>query len=242
MVRDHVAHQITRHAAGPRHVRIPFEACDRIEEGVQPLVHPGPLALVRVHRHREVDVPDLVDHDPDEAHLARERIGARAILVEVGARAVEGNHRIFHAADRAVDRLRGGIGIVEAEARIDLERVDDRGGRIFAPQLAAFLGPEAHGEDGFVLGAGLFHPLRVPDELAARGPGEIAHVGGGEIPGLGPARISAFRGGSFLRGDDEHRLGGVLGCCQTLALRGGEHRVRVLDRPGRGDDVVGGHG
>jgi len=116
VVRDHVRHQIARKAAGPGHVGVPFIPGDGIEEAVQPLVHPGPLAFIRIDRHREIDVPDLVDDDADEEHLFGERIGAAAILVQCGARPVEGHHRIFHPADRPVNRLRGGIGIIKAEA------------------------------------------------------------------------------------------------------------------------------
>ncbi len=45
-----------------------------------------------------------------------------------------------------------------------------------------------------------------------------------------------------MRGDDEHRRIGVLGCFQPLALRSGEHRVGVLQHPGGRHDVIVGHG
>ena len=128
VLRGHVADEIARQAAGPGHIRIPLVARDAVEERVDALVHPGPGAFIGVDRHREINVADLVDHDADEEDLLAFRIGARAIVIQIGARTVEGDHRVFHPADRTVDRLSGGIGIIKAEARIDLHRVNDRGG------------------------------------------------------------------------------------------------------------------
>ena len=242
IVRDHVGDHVARDAPAPRQGRIEFIARDRIEEGVDPLVHPGPLPLVRIDRHREIDVPDLVDNDAEQEHLFRQRIGARPIVVEIGARPVEGDHGIFHPAHRPVDALRGGIGIVEAEARIDLHRVDDGCGRIFLPQLAAFLGVEGHRHHGLVLGTGLVMALRIPGEFAARRPGEIAHVLRGIAPGLHARCAAALVRFGFLRGDDEDRRISSARPLQTLDLLGGQDLRGVLQHAGRRHDVIVRHG
>ena len=242
IVRDHVGDHVARNPAAPRQSRIEFIASDGIEEGIDPLVHPGPLPLVRIDRHREIDVPDFVDHDAQQEHLFRQRIGARPILVKIGARPVEGNHRVFHPAHRPVDALRGGIGIVEAEARIDLHRVDHGGGRIFLPQLAAFLGVEGHRHHGLVLGTRLVVALRVPGELAARRPGEIAHVLCGIAPGLRARCAATLVGLRLLRGHDEDgRVGGARPL-QTLDLLRCQDLRRVLQHAGGRHDVIVRHG
>ena len=65
-----------------------------LDEGVEALVHPGPLALVRVDDHREPVVPDLVDDDRDQAVLRPRRV--RPVLPR--ARPVEADHRVLHPA------------------------------------------------------------------------------------------------------------------------------------------------
>ena len=47
----------------------PFKLGKILQEGVDSLVHPGPLALIGVDRHREIDVADFMDDDADEAVL-----------------------------------------------------------------------------------------------------------------------------------------------------------------------------
>ena len=242
IVRDHIGNHVARDPAAPGQAGVEFVARDGIEEGIDPLVHPGPLPLVRIDGHREIDVPDLVDHDAEQEHLFRQRIGARPIVVEIGARPVEGDHGIFHPAHRPVDALRGGIGIVEAEAGIDLHRVDHGGGRIFLPQLAAFLGVEGHRHHGLVLGTRLVVALRVPGELAARRPGKIAHVLRGIAPGLHTRRAAALVGFRLLRSDDEDGCVGGARPLQTLDLLRSQDLGGVLQDAGGRHDVIVRHG
>jgi hypothetical protein len=50
---------------------LPFDLGEVLQEGVDALVHPGPLPLVRVHDHRKEVVTDLVDDGGDQAVLRR---------------------------------------------------------------------------------------------------------------------------------------------------------------------------
>ena len=161
----HVVNDVVRlHLPG--NVGVPLATGQGVEKAVEALIHPGPLALVRVHGHREIDVPDLVDDDAHEVALLGQAVGARAVVLQVRARAVERDHRVFHAAHGPVDRLRGRVGVVERVARVHFHRVDHGRRRVVRPHRLAFLGVEAHGHDQRLHRAALLVALRVPDELA----------------------------------------------------------------------------
>jgi hypothetical protein len=83
------------------------------------------------------------------------------------ARPVEGDHRIFHPADRAVDRLGRRIGIGEGELVVDVDGVGDRPRRIGVPQRPGLFRIEGHGHDHGVFGALLVDAHGIPDEFAA---------------------------------------------------------------------------
>ena len=78
-------------------------------------------------------MPDLVNDDADQELLLAPRVGAVTVLVGISARTVEGDHRVFHAAYRAVHGLRGRVRVGERVARVDLHRVDDGLRRIARP-------------------------------------------------------------------------------------------------------------
>ena len=110
----HVARDVGKHIGvfpEGREAGVPFDLGEILEKGVQPLVHPSPLPLVTVDDHREIDVPDLVDDDADQAVLGAAGIGDLAgLLIRCRTVTVEGDHWIFHAAPfPAVDRDRNRI-------------------------------------------------------------------------------------------------------------------------------------
>ena len=65
-----------------------------LEKGIDPFVHPSPLAFVGVDDHGKEVMTDFVDDNADEAVF-----GAR----------------VFHAADRAVDRDGDRVRVGEGE-------------------------------------------------------------------------------------------------------------------------------
>ena len=57
---------------------------------------------------------NLMNHYTNKESFLSKCVGAAAVLLQRRARAIEGNHRIFHAADKAdIDGLRGRIGIIK---------------------------------------------------------------------------------------------------------------------------------
>jgi hypothetical protein len=163
--------------------------------------------------------------------------GVGAVLLR--PRAVEADHRVFHAAHGPVDRDGRGVGIVEGVLRVDVERVANGLGRVLAPQGLGLLGIEAHGvhapASDLVAGA-------VPDELARAGPGEVAHVVGGEAPGLRAlGTLTLVLLGLFGR---DHELGRGRGprLVPARALFGAEHLLGVLEHAAGRHHVVLGHG
>ena len=163
---DHVFDDAGRLAPGGE-VGVPELFGLELQEAVQPLVHPGPLALVGVDDHREIDVADLVDDHADQAVLGAFGVGQAAVVAPHRARPVEGDHRIFHPADRTVDRLGRRIGIGEGELVVDVDGVGDRPRRIGVPKRPGLLRIEGHGHDHGVFGAFLVDAHGVPDEFAA---------------------------------------------------------------------------
>ena len=116
---------------------------------------------------------------------------------------VEADHRIFHAADRTVDRDGDRVRVGEGELRKDVQRVDDGGGGVAFPQRVALFGVVTHGQrflpiHGVALG--------VPDEFTGVGETEIANVVGVIDPGLFAFGLVLFVGGGFCFGDDFQRL------------------------------------
>ncbi len=239
---DHIFHDITRLAAGAREFRIPAPLGLELQEAVQALVHPGPLALVAVDDHREPAVADFVDHHADQAIFGPLGIGELAgLLVLHRARAVEGHHRIFHPAHRAIDALGGGIGIGEGKFAIDINGVGDGLGGIGIPQRPGFLGIEAHRHHQRHRRIILANAHRIPHELAAGGPGEIADILRGEAPGLAGGGLALFGGQCFGRRHDIHGLLGGAGLRQPGALRRSQN-LGVGQFAGGGHDMIGRHG
>ena len=157
----HVVDQAAAVAPGLPMV-LPFGFGERFKEGVEAFVHPGPLTLVAVDDHREVVVADLMDDHADERMLGAFGVGA----VLLRPRAVEADHGILHAADGAVDGPGHGVGVVEGEPRVDLDRVGDRVGGVFVPERHAFLRVEGHRHDRLAVHLGACDGHGVPDELA----------------------------------------------------------------------------
>ena len=242
---DHERHDRLRlsAAAGPAFVPAPLR--EPLHEGVEALVHPRPLALVAVDDHREPEVPDLVDDHLDEALLRA--LAPRAVLLR--ARPVEGDHRVLHAADGAVDGDRGGVGIGVGDVAVDLDAVGDRLRGVLRPQRLGGARPEAHAHRRTFAGLGIVASRHrdaegVPDELRARGPGEVAHVLGGEAPraaaagaGVPEFAIAGLVGEGLLGRDDVDRTIRVASLREPFALRHGQHFVGVLEFAGRRDDV-----
>ena len=107
-------------------ILLPLPLGDVLQEAVDALVHPSPLALVGIDDHGEIVVPHFMDDDPDQPLLGFPGPSdwrLRRPVLDIGgfgAVAVEGDHGIFHAAALpGIHRLHGWIGVGEGEARID---------------------------------------------------------------------------------------------------------------------------
>ena len=105
----------------PRNFRIPLASCYGIEITVEPLVHPGPLPLIRVNNHRKVKMTNLMNYNTDQEPLLREGIGAGAIFLQLSPRPIESDHRVLHTAHKTdIYRLRGWIGVIKGKAAVYL--------------------------------------------------------------------------------------------------------------------------
>ncbi len=214
-----------------------------LQEGIDPLIHPGPLAFIGIHRHREIDVADFVDDDTDQATLGQQRIAQIAVIIDHGTTigpAIEGDHRVFHPALGTGDRLRDRIGIGEGKRVVDVQRVLHGAGGEGRPERLALIGIEGHRHDEI---GRLAHPVlldtdRIPDEFARPGPGEITDILGPEFPGRHGTGAATLIGARFRRGDDEDRFVSRASLFQTLALRLGQDFFRVLQNARRRDDEV----
>ncbi len=238
----HVVDDPARLAAGGGVVLLPLLLGDELQEGVEPLVHPGPLALVRVHHHGEVGVADLVDHHAYQEPSLAPGVGSGAVLLQLGARPVESDHGVLHAPHRAVHRLGHWIRVGERVAGVHLHGVDHRLGGVLRPQGLALLGVERHGHDERVVPVVLAESLGVPDELAGAGPGEVPHVLGREAPGLAGVGAFALVLEGLVRRDDEHRTLRVPGLFKAPALLRAEHVGRIVEDAGGRDHVIRRHG
>ncbi len=84
---------------------------------------------------------------------------------------------------------------------------------------------------------------RVPYVIGARGEDDVAHVPRAELPGQRSARLRPRGTALQLRlGDDAHRLIRLCRLCEPCDCGWRQHLVRVLQSPGRGDDVASRHG
>jgi hypothetical protein len=225
--------------AGPaseRIVLVPFLLRQILHKRVESLVHPRPLALVRIDDHGEEVVAHFVDDHPDHAIL--DALGVGAILL--GPSEVEADHRVFHADGVRMDRYGHGIGIVNGVLGIDLQRVFHRAGAVLFPQRIALFRVIAHGHH---LLATDVHRHRIPDEFSAGGKTEIADVLGLIDPCLLGGGAAAFVLGRFILFDDDDGLrSGVLGLVVARKLRGGQHLTEVLTLARGGHNMVGRHG
>ena len=225
LVTAHVLADVSGASASRRVIAVKFLLRQELHEGVQPLVHPRPLALVRVDDHGEEIVPHLVDDDADHAVL-----GARAVrAVWLGAAAVEADHRVLHSNPLRVDGNGHRVRVVHREFAVGLEGLGYGLGAVLFPQRVALLGVVAHGQRRRVPH---LHRHRVPNELAARRPPKVADVLGVEDPGLLPRRLGLFVLPGLLFRHDEHRLIVLgLGLLKAAALGAGEHGLGVGQRP-----------
>ena len=124
ILRFHVVSDVSwLHAPG--NFRIPLTSRYRIEVTVEPLIHPGPLPLIRVDDHRKVEVSNLMNHDTNQEPLLRERIGAGTVFLKLCPRPVESYHRVLHTAYKSdIDRLRGWIGVIKRKPAVYLQGMD----------------------------------------------------------------------------------------------------------------------
>ena len=173
----HVIDDVTGLAAPAGVVLVPLLLGEVLHEGVEALVHPGPLALIGVDDHGEEVVPHLVRDHADHAILRPFAVGA----VLLGPPAVEADHRVLHADAVGMHTDGHRVGVVDGVLAVGLDGVRHHLGAVLLPQGIAFLGVEAHAEH-VVLPHRLVHT--VPDELAAAGEGHVAHVLCLEHPGL----------------------------------------------------------
>ena len=57
---------------------------------------------------------NLMNHYADQESLFRQGVRPRTVILQLRARAIEGDHGVFHTPNEAhVDRLGSGIGIIE---------------------------------------------------------------------------------------------------------------------------------
>ncbi len=71
MTATHVGHDLLRVTPARRIFVLPLLFGQVLQEGIDPLIHPGPLPLVAVDDHRKEVVADLVDDHRDQTVLGR---------------------------------------------------------------------------------------------------------------------------------------------------------------------------
>ncbi len=166
-------------------------------------------------------MPDLVNNNRNQTVFCPRRISA----VRIRARTVKTDHRVFHPADRTVDRNRYRIRIGKCVARINIQSMNDRVCRIFFPERISLIRIKRHRHH---LVAFDIMTLRVPDKFSRRSKGEIAHIVGFENPRFFARRFALFVGFGFFIGYDFYRLFSGFGLFQSLSPFGFECFIRIL--------------
>ena len=215
-----------------RVVLLPFLFGKVLQEGIETLIHPGPLPLVAIDDHRKIVVTYFMDDDRNQVVFGRRGISP----IFARSWAVETDHRIFHAPDRPIDADRDGIGVIERVATVDIQRMDDRVRRVLAPKRLAFVGVIAHGDHFVVIDT---MALGIPDKLPTCGESEIADGFGAENPGFGLVGFFLFVFFGLLRSDDPNRLIGRASLFKSFPLLVGEHFVWILQLACSSNDMVG---
>ena len=232
-----VVHDAAGQVRGAREGRVPLALGQMLQESVEAFVHPGPLPFIGIHDHGEEVVAHFVD---DHAHQSQLRpLAVGAVLFR--ARAVEAEHRIFHATAPAQTHATGryGVGVVEGVAPIDLECVRHGSGAVLVPEGHSLLGVAALRDDHAVVD---LHALGIPDQTLAGVPCEVTHVHGLEAP----CQIIApgwpgFRLSGFFGGCDEERFVAESSSVQAISLRRGEYIIGILQLAGGQHHKVVGH-
>ncbi len=125
----HVVHDIAGLAAPAGVVLVPLLFGEVLHEGVEALVHPGPLPLVGVDDHGEEVVPHLVRDHADHAILGALAVGA----VLLGPPAVEADHRVLHADAVRVHADGHRVGVVDGVLAVGLDGVRHHLGAVLLP-------------------------------------------------------------------------------------------------------------
>ena len=92
-----------------------------LHKRIQPLVHPRPLALIRIDDHGEEIVSDLVDdhrYHPDFSSL-------RVRAIRFRTPPIEANHWVLHSDPLGVHRNGNRVRVIDGEFRIRLEGLRD---------------------------------------------------------------------------------------------------------------------
>ena len=192
----HIRHDQFGFTSLARVVLFPLLLGQVLQERIEPFVHPRPLTLVAVDDHREIVVAYFMDDHGDQIVFGGRRI--RPILPRSWA--VETNHRVFHATDGSIDTDGNWVRVIKRVSAVDIERVNDRVGRVLAPQRLAFVGVITHGHDRVVID---FVALGIPDEFSAGGKGKVADGFGSIDPCFGLVGLFLFILFGFFGRDDE---------------------------------------
>ena len=174
-------------------------------------------------------------------HANQAELGAVAVgAVLIRARAVEANHRVFHAAHRAVDANRHRVGVRDRVLGKNVEGMGHRVGGIAAPKGLAFRGEIGHGPNP--ARALHIHSEGIPSKASGRGPGKVPHVLGVELPGLGASGLALGALSGFLGSHDQGRLIRFPSAGQSFAPDGLQNLVGVLQLTGGSNHVIVRHG
>ena len=164
----------------------------KLHEGIQTLVEPGPLALVGIDHHGEPGVADFVhDHGHQRVlGMFTRNIHILWFFAEIGSVfvwswTIESDHRVFHTTLGPVHGDRNRVRVIKYLPGVDVDGVDDRLRRELIPQGLRLLWIEGHAHYRITTRGFVAHG--VPDETAGCCKGKITHIGGLEAPGPGSA-------------------------------------------------------
>ncbi len=152
-----------------RVVRIPFTLCQKLQEGIESFIKPGPLPLITIDDHRKIRVAYLMDDGRDCINFGCFGIGS----IFFRTTWIKTDHWIFHSIS-CLNRDSTRIWVGDRIFGIYFQGMRNCLCRISAIDRVGLFGIIAHAHSPLAVFIKVRH--RIPDKFPARCPRKIPHI------------------------------------------------------------------